>query len=273
MARGKRIALIGYGAIGEEIAASARRLGEIDRLCAVLVRPGREAGGLPAVHDVPGLLAARPDTVLECAGHGAVAQFGEEVLAGGVDLVVSSVGALTDEALARCLLAAEAAGGGRLLVPAGAVAGLDGLAAARLAGLQEVTYESHKPPHAWKGTPAERLIDLNAPVEEQVFFEGTAREAAAAYPKNANVSVAVSLAGLGLDRTRVRLISSRKVTDPLGVITARGDFGTFVFEIFARAAPSNPKTSALTAHSLLQCARLGIGLPVAAVAPDLFSAA
>ena len=270
MASDKRIGLIGFGAIGQEIIATAGRLDEADSICAVLVRPGREAPGAPCVHDVAGLLAASPDVVLECAGPGAVREFGETILAAGVDLVVSSVGALTDADLARRLLAAEQAGGGRLLIPAGAVAGLDGLVAASLAGLSAVTYDSHKPPHAWRGTPAEQAIDLDDPADEQVFFEGSAREAAAAYPKNANVSVAVSLAGLGLDRTRVRLIASRRVSDPLGVITAEGDFGRFLFEVFAVAAPDNPKTSALTAHSLLQCARLGIGLPAARLQAGLF---
>jgi len=69
------------------------------------------------------------------------------------------------------------------------------------------------------------------------------------------------VAGLGLDETRVRLISSRKVDDPLGVIEASGAFGEFRFECLAKASPSNPKTSAITADSLLQCARLGIGIP------------
>ena len=104
------------------------------------------------------------------------------------------------------------------------------------------------------------------PAREQVFFEGTAREAAAAYPKNANVSVAVGLAGIGLDRTRVRLVSSRAVADPLGVIEAAGAFGRFRFEILALASPSNPKTSALTGYSLLQCARLGGAWPVTQMA-------
>jgi aspartate dehydrogenase len=74
------------------------------------------------------------------------------------------------------------------------------------------------------------------------------------------VAITVGLCGLGVDATRVRLVSSRKVTDPLGLIEAEGAFGRFTFDIFARAAASNPKTSALTAYSLLQCARLGIGL-------------
>lgn len=268
MATPKRLALIGYGAIGQEIVQEIDRLGETASLVAVLVRPGRAAGAAPAVHDLSGLLAAKPDIVLECAGHQSVRDHGAAVLAAGIDLLVSSVGVLADEAMVALLSAGEAAGGGRVLLPAGAIAGLDGLAAARLAGLSAVTYTSHKPPHAWRGTPAEQLIDLDHTEDEVVFFEGSARAAALAYPKNANVSVAVSLAGIGLDDTKVRLVSSRKVTDPLGVIEAEGAFGRFLFEIFGKASASNPKTSALTAYSLLQTARLGMALPALRLIED-----
>jgi aspartate dehydrogenase len=258
----KRLALIGYGAIGQEIAAACAGLGETGGLVAVLVRPGRRADALPAAHDVQALLATKPDVVLECAGHQAVRDFGAAVLAAGADLIVSSVGALADNNLVTALRRASEVGGGRLLLPPGAIAGLDGLAAARLAGLDRVAYTSHKPPHAWRGTAAEQVIDLDHAEDELVFFEGSAREAALAYPKNANVSIAVALAGIGMDRTRVRLVSSRKVADPLGVIEAEGAFGRFLFEILGAASASNPKTSALTAYSLLQSARLGFALPI-----------
>jgi aspartate dehydrogenase len=256
-----KIGLIGYGAIGREAGATLKRLGESSSLVCVLVREGRRADDFNVAHDVGSLLAASPQIVLECAGHGAVAQFGADILAAGTDLVLTSTGALADPAIARRLTEA-AKGGGRLYIAPGAVAGLDGLIAARLAGLKAVTYTSYKPPHAWKGTAAEAAIDLDHVEQEVVFFEGSARDAAMTYPKNANVAVTVGLCGLGLDATRARLVSSRKVSDPLGVIEAEGDFGRFRFDIFARAAPDNPKTSLLTAHSMVQCARLGIGVPV-----------
>jgi aspartate dehydrogenase len=258
------MALLGYGAIGQEIAAVLQAMGEIDSLRAILVRPGRDAGGYPAVTSLEALLASGAEVVLECAGHGAVEEYGPAVLAAGLDLVITSTGILADEAVVG-LLRAAAEMGGRLLIAPGAVAGLDGLLAARLAGLTAVTYTSYKPPHAWRGTAAERAIDLDHAEEAVTFFEGSARDAALAYPKNANVAVTVGVCGLGLDRTRARLVSSRALSDPLGVIEAEGAFGRFRFEIFARAAPGNPKTSLLTAHSLLQCARLGIGLPVLAL--------
>jgi aspartate dehydrogenase len=266
MARQGRIALIGYGAIGTEIVAALDKLGESGRLVATLVRPGRDAP--QAVHDVAALIATAPDVVIECAGHQSVRDYVPALLAAGIDCIVSSIGVLADRDFAQALLAAEAQGGGRLLLPAGAIAGLDGLVAAALAGIDRVTYISYKPPHAWIGTAAEDAIDLDDPAYEQIFFEGTARQAAAAYPKNANVSVAVGLAGIGLDRTRVRLVSSRKVSDPLGVIEADGAFGRFRFDILALASRTNPKTSALTGYSLLQCARLGGAWPVAQLAID-----
>ena len=256
-----RLGLIGYGAIGQLIVARLRELGEIDLLDGILVRsrPATDPG-VPVWHDAGEMLAVEPDIVIEAAGHEALRAIGPAVVASGADLIVAAVGALADEDFAEELREA-ARDGARVIVPPGAVAGLDGLVAARTAGLERVTYSSYKPPHAWRGTRAEQAIDLDHAEDEVVFFTGSAREAAFHYPQNANVGAAVSIAGLGLDETRVRLISSRKVEDPLGVIEAEGAFGSFRFECLAKASPTNPKTSAITADSLLQCARLGIGIP------------
>lgn len=261
MRRNLSLGMIGFGAMGREVMTALSKLGETAAMKAVLVRPGRE--GPNAVHDVGALIAARPHVVMECAGHSAVKESVAPLLSAGIDVIISSVGALAEDKVRNELLDAERGGGGRALLPAGAIAGLDGLLAARLAGLDEVTYTSFKPPHAWRGTAAEQVLDLNHLEAEREFFAGSAREAALAYPKNVNVGVAIALVGLGMDQTRVRLVSSRNVTDPLGRIEARGAFGHFRFDIFARAAADNPKTSALTAYSILQCARLGGALPIA----------
>lgn len=256
----RRIGVIGHGALGAEIVRTFAALGESARHVATLVRPGRDAPH--AVFDSAGMIAARPDVVIECAGQQAVRETVPALLAAGIDVIVSSIGIVADPVAAAALAQAERTGGGRVLLPAGAIAGLDGLVAAALVGIDRVTYTSYKPPHAWRGTPAEQLIDFDAPAEEQVFYQGTARGAASAFPKNANVAVAVGLAGIGIDHTEVRLVSSRDVADPLGVIEAEGAFGRFRFEILALASPENPKSSALTGFSLLQCARLGGAWPV-----------
>jgi aspartate dehydrogenase len=124
-----------------------------------------------------------------------------------------------------------------------------------------VTYTSVKPPAAWKGTPGEPLVAA-AGGKRIAFFEGTAREAATHYPQNANVGAAVSLAGIGLERTVVTLVSDPDASGPLGIIEAQGEFGRFRFEILAYASRSNPKTSALTAHSVVTALREGTAFEV-----------
>jgi aspartate dehydrogenase len=176
------------------------------------------------------------------------------VLKRGADLVISSVGALANRGLASTLAEASV-GCARILIPSGAVAGIDGLLAARSAGLREVTYTSVKAPHAWRGTPAERELAGPASTRRLTFFEGSARDAALRFPQNANVAAAVALAGLGFEATRVRLVSDPDTTGPLGLIEASGDFGAFRFEILAYESALNPKTSTLTAHSIV-CALL-----------------
>lgn len=256
-----RLGMIGYGAIGHAIVERLRTEGTLPSLAGILVRSDPpDDPGVPVLRDLQALIAARPDVVIEAAGHDAVRAYGPAILENGIDFVIAAVGALADRNLAQRLKTAQN-GGGRAIIPPGAIAGLDGLVAARIAGLSRVVYTSYKPPHAWRGTRAEQAIDLDHAEDEAVFFTGSARQAASDYPQNANVSAAIAIAGLGFEDTEVRLVSSRKVADPLGVIDAEGAFGTFRFEILALASPSNPKTSALTAYSLLQTARVGIGIP------------
>ena len=261
-----RIALIGYGAIAEEIVRCLDEREELAALAGIMVRPERvrqfeqkAAGRFAIVAALPALLDFQPDIVIEAAGHEAVSRFGADVLHQGVDLLVASVGALADRGLTAGLVSA-ARPGTELWIASGAVAGIDGLLAARTAGLRSVTYTSWKEPKAWRGTPAEWLLGETAGTERVIFFRGSAREAAMQFPKNANVAATVALAGLGLDRTRVQLGSDPHVSGPLGIIEAEGDFGRFGFEILALASPTNPKTSALTGHSLLAAVRSGMGL-------------
>jgi aspartate dehydrogenase len=261
----QHLAIVGFGAI-------ARTLTET--LCAppdpairklsVLVRPQRleeteqqvaqlcaGQGITFAVHSqVEALLADRPGLVVECAGHGAVAEVGAQVLLAGTDLVVASVGALAERALFDALRAAATAGKAQLIVPAGAVGGLDALGAARLSGLDEVTYTGRKPPAAWKGSDAERRLDLDALTSEAVFFDGTAREAAMSFPKNANVAATVALAGAGLDDTRVRLIADPQTSANTHEIRVVSRATEFTLSLTGRPSPLNPRTSLSTAYSL-----------------------
>ncbi len=257
-----RIAIIGCGAIAAEMLACLDARGLSGAVACVLARShrveslGGKLGTTPLVDGIGALLACHPDIVVECAGHEAVRTYGGLVLESGIDLIIASVGALADDMLAAALARASASGG-RVLIPSGAVAGIDGLLAARTAGLAKVSYTSVKPPRAWKGTPAETLLALDDLTGPRGFFEGSAREAGLQYPKNANVGATIALATLGFDQTRVRLVADPAATGPRGLIEAEGAFGAFRFETFARASPLNPKTSLLTAHSLLLAAERG----------------
>lgn len=259
------LAVVGYGTIaGLALEAVAARLEHpLDRVV-ICARPeGRDRAGalLAAVgprlareHSVvvttAELLAAHPDLVVEAAGHAAVAALGPAVLAAGIDLVVSSVGALADADLAARLDTAARAGGGRLALLPGAIGGLDILAAARLSGLEAVAYVSRKPPAAWRGTPAEALLDLAAIREPATFYEGSAATAARDFPKNANVAATVALAGLGFEATRVRLVADPTTTRNVHEIVFRSAAADVTIRIEGRPSPGNPKTSATTGWSL-----------------------
>jgi aspartate dehydrogenase len=256
-AKVSRIAVIGHGAIADEVIRCLDSRGEIAALAGFLVRPQgklaaqqKSLGRFAIVDELSALLALRPDIVIEAAGHEAVVRYGAEVLRHGVDFLIASVGALADRALAGEFVAA-AAPGAELWIASGAVAGIDGLLAARSAGLRSVTYTSWKEPKAWSGTPAEPILAQTGETERVIFFRGSAREAAMQYPKNANVGAAIALASLGLDRTRVQLGSDPGVAGPRGIIEAEGDFGSCTFDVLALASKTNAKTSALTGHSLV----------------------
>lgn len=261
----RTLGLVGYGTVAglalEAVAARldrpldlmvvcARSAGE-ERAQALVARFGdRIARECRVVTTTEALVAAAPEVVIEAAGHEAVAATGEAVLTGGAEFVVSSVGALCDDALHARLRAAAAAGGGRLTLLPGAVGGLDILAAAKLSGLDEVSYVSRKPPAAWAGTPAEARVDLAAIGEPTTFYEGSAREAARDFPKNANVAATVALAGLGFEETRVRLVADPTVSGNVHEIAFRSACADVALRIEGRPTPDNPKTSATTGWSL-----------------------
>lgn len=249
-----RVGLIGYGAIGSLVAEAVAGRDDM-ALAGVLLRPESQRAlpeALPLVTDAAGLLAKQPNIVVEAAGHGGLRAYGAAILSGGVDLLIASVGALADAELENRLRAAAKAGRARVLVPAGALGGLDALGAAKHAGLERVQYIGRKAPKAWIGTKAESMIDLAKVTEPTPFFEGSAREAALAFPQNANVVAAVALAGLGFDHTRVRLMVDPTEARNQHSVEASGAFGSFSSHVVAQVLPSNPKTSMLAPYSLVR---------------------
>ena len=136
------VGLIGYGGIAQDVVAALREAGSGVKVVGALCRPGRAAkarAALPRIDIVEllaDLLARDPAVVAEVAGQQAVAEHGPEVLRRGFDLLVISIGALAEQGLLERLKAAAHEGGSHILLPAGAIGGIDAIAAMRIAGLQ-----------------------------------------------------------------------------------------------------------------------------------------
>lgn len=255
------VGVIGFGTIGEDV-AQALRAGQAGDavLKAVLVRDAskyREREDLLEVmtEDADDFLSRGLDVVVECAGHHAVSAFGERVLRAGSDLVVVSVGAFADDALLARMLEAAKAGGRKVTVPSAAIGGLDRIAAGSLGPMDEVTLVTRKPPKAWYGTLVERQVDLAALTEPYLAFEGVARDSAKLFPESVNVSAALSLAGVGLDATKVKVYADPTVTRNTHEIEAKGHFGQIRLQIQNTPSARNPKTGYIVAMSVVKSIR------------------
>lgn len=250
-----RIAIVGYGAIGQRVYRSLRTSLPASVAFAIMVRnePPHLRVSLRETQlfrEIDELLAWQPTLLVECAGHGAVATIVPHVLRAGTDVILASIGALAEEELRQSVVAAARHGKARLILISGAVGGMDALKAASAAGLQSVTYAGRKPPLAWMGSPAESRFDLAAIAAPTTVFSGNAAEAARLYPKNANVTATVALAGVGFENTRVELIADPFVTHNIHEVRAEGAFGSLSLRIENNPLPENPRTSMLAALSI-----------------------
>ena len=253
-----KVGLIGAGAIGSYIMQNWKAAGAGFELASVLVRPRQvEAAAAMAGRDT--LVTTCEDEflrhdnhmIIEAAGHDAVLSLALPTLRAGKDLYLLSIGTLADDAFREQLMAAAGEGRSNIMLPAGALAGFDGLLALRGSGITHLEYLSIKPPYAWKGTVAEELCDLDGLAEACHFFEGSAREAAKLFPKNANLAAAVALSGRGLDATRVELTADPAVAGNVGIIRATGKLSSLEIVVSGEAAIDNPKTSAIVGASVL----------------------
>ncbi|WP_428030384.1 aspartate dehydrogenase [Ancylobacter sp.] len=253
MGAARDIALIGFGAIGQALAADLGR-DPAYRLAVLTHDAAQLPSTLRALPDVEALIAARPALVVEAAGQSAVAHYGPLLLNAGISLVIASTGALADDDLLQRLTGAAQASGARLIVPAGAIGGLDYLAA--VAGMEGATvrYISRKPPAAWSAELAALGHAPDRLASAVVLFEGSAAEAARRYPRNLNAGLAVALAA-GQARLSVQVIADPAVGGNTHEIEVESPAGTATLRFANLPSPDNPKTSAVTALSLAQAVR------------------
>jgi aspartate dehydrogenase len=140
-----------------------------------------------------------------------------------------------------------------LYVPSGAIAGLDGIKSACVGQIIHVTMTTRKPPNGLEGAPylVQKGISLAGLTKEKEIFSGSAREACKGFPANVNVSAAVSLAGIGPDQTRIRILAVPGLQCNCHDIEIEGEFGRL--HVHIENVPSeNPKTGKLTALSIIR---------------------
>lgn len=191
--------------------------------------------------------------LVETAGGHVVPSLAEAAFAAGKDLMVISIGALLEYPE---IIEQARSRGCRLYAPSGAIAGLDGIKSACQGRVDTVEMVSRKPIAALEGAPylQEKEIPVTGLTKAQEVFYGTAREACRGFPSNLNVSAAVSLAGIGPDRTTVRIVADPSLTRNCHDITVEGEFG--LLRLHIENIPSeNPKTGRLTALSIIRSVR------------------
>jgi len=171
--------------------------------------------------------------------------------------MVMSTGALIDEDLFRKISRIAKKQGRKVYVPSGAIVGLDNIKAAVVRPIEEVILVTRKPPQSFEGAPliVKRRINLSQLDKPLLLFEGSAREAVKLFPKNVNVSASLSLAGIGPDRTKVRIIADPKAENITHEIHVKGEFGEILTRTINRPFPENPKTSYIAALSAIATLR------------------
>jgi aspartate dehydrogenase len=246
-----RVAFLGYGAVGQEaVRLAGEQTGAAIVPVGALVRDpakSRPPGSPRIVTTLEALLAEGPEVVVEVAGHDGLRAHGPAILRAGHDLILVSVGALAEPVVERELLDAARAGGAQAKVASGAIGALDAIAAAAVDGLTRVTHTARKPPATLLDPAAAAL--LTAPRE---IFRGSARAGALRFPESINVAAAVALAGIGLDRTEVRVVADPAVERNQHEVVAEGRFGTLRFAIENVPSRANARSARLVAMSIVR---------------------
>jgi aspartate dehydrogenase len=256
-----RVGVVGVGTIGGEICRAideglvrAKLVGIVDIDSAKAKGLARSLKGSVPIMSLADVIEAS-DLVVEAASKAAAPGIIREALERSRDVMVMSVGGLLECATELIELAQRQ--GKRLYVPSGAIAGLDAIKGAMVSRVSKVILTTRKPPRGLEGAPyvMEKQLDLKALTEPTVIFTGPAREAVPAFPANVNVAAALSLAGIGADKTEVRILADPGCDKNIHEIEAEGDFGKLFARMENVPSPTNPKTSYMAALSAIALLR------------------
>ncbi len=240
-----KIGLIGAGAIGEYIQKKINEDSSLELIGILDIDKEKTT-----VNSIEELLKKEPDLVVEAASMEAVKEFGEKVLS-KTNFFIMSSSALAEKEFEEKVRKLCKENKTQLFIPTGAILGIDGVNAVR-EQLDSIEIESRKNPRGFGRNDT----------EEKVLYEGNARNACKAYPKNVNVSATLSLNGIGFEKTKVKIISDPKAQANTHTIKAEGDFGKFTIKVEAKPS-KNPKTSSLAgvgAFNLIKKIQKGLAI-------------
>ena len=251
------VAIAGLGAIGLKVARAIDQ-GEVKRMTLTAVSARDHEGATAKLADfsampeilMAGDLAAKADIVIDCAPADVFADIAGPAIAQGRILMPLSVGAL----LRHMELVDQAEEtGAQIIVPTGALIGLDTVRAMAVGTIHKVTLQTRKPPGGLAGAPhlVKNAIDVHSLSEATKVFEGTAREAAEGFPANVNVAAALALAGVGPEQTMVEVWADPDIKRNRQSVTIVSDSGEATMTINNIPSEENPKTGRIVANSVI----------------------
>lgn len=253
-----KIGIVGCGTIGAQLAKAIEvKFAEQTELSAVCDIDKNKAQDLransslnPEILSLDELINAC-DLIIEAASAKVSFEVAQKALNQKKDVMIMSVGGILEKAGQLFKLAQGS--GSHIYLPSGALCSLDAVKAASMAKINKVTLITRKPPQGLKGAPylEQRHIDLANIKEETVVFEGKATEAVKGFPKNVNVCAVLSLAGIGAEKTEVKIVTSPDYKANIHEIEVEGDFGRLVARTENVPTPANPKTSFLASLSAI----------------------
>ena len=261
----RRIGLLGCGTIGTDLAiavdsgeipnASLATMFDVSSQTALSLKSRLKTIPYQA-QDFDSFISSEFDLMIEAASQRAVKDYVSRALMSGKDVMLMSVGAFGDVSLAAKLAELAIANSKRIFIPSGAVAGIDCIRAVRR-HIDHISLTTTKNPKALAGAPffQKQPIDLDKIDRATLVFEGSASEAVVEFPANVNVAAVLSLAGIGFERTKVRVVADPAAKRNIHEIEATGSFGEIRIKVSNVPSPTNPRTSYLAVLSAIECLR------------------